>query len=448
MFGLIIPTDKSKFALDTNQIGLIVVTTVALVLLILVLRFYCKNRSAGTTTLKGHKGYHPTATSPGGANGGKNINSCMNNSRELKPPDLWIDQVELKSIDKNSMRPSAPESPIMLRSTVDNSFAKIKKTNSTYGMNSSLYDDINKPTSPTDSIGIATMRRVSTLRAKPSVEHAFTNNVLNLEPSTGLSRPLYPKSQFQLHRPPPPMNLEPMQQNNPSHFYDPVSMPPPCDPMTGMVGVNGVGGVGGGAIGYNGPVGTGMGSSSGYMSGNSSSSPHSVISNNTVLTNSSMATNMTNSSTSPPNTSIYMSNKRVVQQQQQQQQQQLKSFGMPTPPPALPSLATLNSLGNGQGIYNCKCTSFSLDLNMTNLLVSAPATSIASPSKKFLLTTTNNLASPMCGSSSTLASNGKSHFSDDHSISVIGRSIASSILSDVVSPFRQASTPRTRTKRS
>lgn len=335
--------------MDNNQIGLIVVTTVALVLLIVVLRFYFKNRSGSTTTLKGHKGYHPTATSPGGANGGKNTNSCMNNSRELKPPDLWIDQVELKSIDKNNMRPLAPESPIMLRSTADNSFAKIKKTNSTYGMNASLYDDHNKPTSPTDSIGIATMRRVSTLRPKPSVEHAFSNNVINLEPSTGLSRPLYPKSQFQLHRPPPPMNLEPIEQNQ-SHFYDPVSMPPPCDSMVGgMVGVNGTGIGNGGVPGYNGPANMGMGSSSGYMSGNSSSSPHSVISNNTVLTNSSMATNMTNSSTSPPNTSIYMSNKRIVQQQQQ-----LKSFGMPTPPPPLPSLATLNSLGNPQGIYNGK----------------------------------------------------------------------------------------------
>lgn len=50
--------------------------------------------------------------------------------------------------------------------------------------------------------------------------------------------------------------------------------------------------------------------------------------------------------------------------------------------------------------------------------------SMASPSKKFLLTTTNNLNSGnMCGgSSSTLASNGKSgtHFSDDNSLSVSG----------------------------
>lgn len=46
---------------------------------------------------------------------------------------------------------------------------------------------------------------------------------------------------------------------------------------------------------------------------------------------------------------------------------------------------------------------------------------MCSPSKKFLLTTTNNLnSSHMCGSNSTLASNGKpcTHFSDDHSISV------------------------------
>ena len=61
----------------------------------------------------------------------------------------------------------------------------------------------------------------------------------------------------------------------------------------------------------------------------------------------------------------------------------------------------------------------------TGLLLSSAASvmpGLCSPSKKFLLTTTNNLnSSHMCGSNSTLASTGGkacTHFSDDHSISV------------------------------
>lgn len=159
----------------------------------------------------------------------------------------------------------------------------------------------------------------------------------------------------------------------------------------------------GGGGGSGGSGGSG-GNSSSYMSGTSSSSPHSVISNNTVLTNSSTATNITNSSTSPPNTSIYMASKRPPGASTGHA---LKSFGVPTPPPPLPSLATLSSLQNGSqnNIYN----------------TASVMPGLCSPSKKFLLTTTNNLnSSHMCGSNSTLASTGGkacTHFSDDHSIS-------------------------------
>ena len=279
--------------------------------------------------MKSRKGYLPAVTSPGG----KNVNSRLNNVRELKPPDLWIhhnEQVELKAMDKNS----GPDSPMLIRIS-ENSFAKIKKTNSTYGVNSSLYDDINKPaTSPVDNIGMATMRRSSTIRSKaPScLDHTLSN-----EPSTALSRPLYPKTQFNIPR--SHLNFDSIDSAsiafnaNAHHLYDPVAGSQTHMMQDNLASIH---------IAM-------ANSNNSYMSGNSSSSPHSVVSNNTVLTNSSTATNITNSSTSPPNTSIYMSNKRPPGPS-------LKSFGVPTPPPPLPSLATLNSLQNcsQNNIYNCE----------------------------------------------------------------------------------------------
>lgn len=319
---------------------IISILVVVAVLLVVVVKLYFVNRNK-SKNLKNRKGYLPAATSPSG----KNTNSRLNNTRDAKPPDLWIhhnDQMELKSIDKNGS-----ESPAIPLSN-DNSFAKIKKTNSTYGVNAALYDDINKgATSPVDNMGIATMRRSSTIRPKPPtcMDHSMFNGIINLEPSTGLSRPLYPKTQFNIQR--PHMTLDSVDSNNMAfninshHLYDPVSAPSQHmtlphhspHPENNMANIH-----------------IGMGSSNNsYISGNSSS-PHSVISNNTVLTNSSTATNITNSSTSPPNTSIYMSNKRT--------HGHLKSFGVPTPPPPLPSLVTLSSLQNNtpNNIYNSKYT--------------------------------------------------------------------------------------------
>ena len=361
--------------------------------------------------MKNRKGYLPAATSPVG----KNTNSRLNNVRDLKPPDLWIhhnEHVELKPMDKNN----GSESPVMNRQH-ENSFAKIKKTNSTYGVNSSLYDDINKPaTSPIDNAGMATMRRSSTIRVKPTcMEQAIANGIHNLEPSTGLSRPLYPKTQFNMPR--SHLNLDSIDSSSmvfhssAMHLYDPVALPP-----THMT-------MGPGSMGQDNSLANihiaMANSNNSYISGNSSSSPHSVVSNNTVLTNSSTATNITNSSTSPPNTCIYMSNKRPPGHA-------LKSFGVPTPPPPLPSLASLNSqnYSSQNNIYNsmywCVILLSRLMLIIFFLFILAAMSALGSPSKKFLLTTTNNLNSHMCGSNSTLASNGKSgtHFSDDHSISV------------------------------
>lgn len=316
---------------------IVLIFIIAIIVFVAVFKLYLNNRNKAKS-MKNRKGYLPAATSPCG----KNTNSRLNNVRDLKPPDLWIhhnEQVELKAMDKNGA-----ESPIIIR-TSENSFAKIKKTNSTYGVNSSLYDDINKPaTSPVDNMGMATMRRSSTIRPKAGcMDHSMSNGIINLEPSTGLSRPLYPKTQFNIGR--THLNLESIDSASMAfnasalHLYDPVAAAPvhmamgPTSMMQDSLA----------------NIHIAMASSNNsYMSGNSSSSPHSVVSNNTVLTNSSTATNITSSSTSPPNTSIYMSNKRPPGHA-------LKSFGVPTPPPPLPSLATLNSLQNNSqnNIYNC-----------------------------------------------------------------------------------------------
>lgn len=307
--------DQTSLSISLFDLIIFFICILILALMCVVLKMFVLNRNK-TESSKGRKGYLPTATSPG-----KNVN--MNNTRELKPPDLWIhhETVELKSIDKNS-RIGSP--------TINchDNFAKIKKTNSTYGVNSSLYDDIGKvSTSQMDNMNIATMRRSSTIRPKMNMEHHLSNGVINMEPSTGLSRPMYPKSQFHMQQRSHMDTMEPSNMN--LHLYDPVSVPCGGNQQDGI------------------HVGMGGSSTNSYMSGTSSSSPHSVISSNTVLTNSS---NCTNSSTSPPNTAIYLSNKRPSGQM-------LKSFGVPTPPPPLPSLVSLNNLPQNvphNNIYNCK----------------------------------------------------------------------------------------------
>lgn len=335
IFPPIVATDPNSISISIFLVIVVSILFLVAILLVAVIKLYLNNRDKAKNLKNRKGGYAQAATSPSG----KNTNSRLNNARDLKPPDLWIhnnDQVELKSIDKNGS-----ESP-MLPMPNENSFAKIKKTNSTYGMNASLYDDLVKsPASPIDNMGIATMRRSSTIRKQAScMDQSMFNSIINLEPTTALSRPMYPKTQFQIPR--TQMMLDSMDgapngmvqfngNNCGMNLYDPVSAPTvhmamvghphPIEPMANM------------------HMQMGASSNNSYMSGNSSSSPHSVMSNNTVLTNSSTATNITNSSTSPPNTTIYMSNKRPPGPS-------LKSFGVPTPPPPLPSLATLNGYSN------------------------------------------------------------------------------------------------------
>lgn len=349
--SLTAPPDANSVSISLFVLVVILIFIIGCFLLLALFKMY-SSKTETDKNVKNRKGYLPAATSP--CPGGKNINSRLNNTRlDLKPPDLWIhhnEQVELKCIDKSG---NGADSPVFTRQHEPHSFAKIKKTNSTYGVNSSLYDDINKPpTSPVDSMcGLATMRRSSTIRTKATtcLEHALSNGIINLEPSTGLSRPLYPKTQFNMPRAHMNMNMDSIDSamafnSGTLHLYDPVAAPPPMGMMScSMAGPD--------------PnlasihIAMANSNNSYSMSGNSSSSPHSVVSNNTVLTNSSTATNITNSSTSPPNTSIYMSNKRPPGTHSA-----LKSFGVPTPPPPLPSLATLSSLQNGSqnNIYNSK----------------------------------------------------------------------------------------------
>lgn len=322
----------NNISISLFAIIIVFVLIFAFIILTILFKIYLINNK-NKNNPKNRKGYMPTATSPPS---GKNTNSRLNNARELKPPDLWIhhEQVEMKLMDKNGDN----ESLVQVRNN-ENSFAKIKKTNSTYGVNSALYDDINKtPSSPVDNMGIATMRRSTSIRPKTGscMDHSILGGLMNMEPSTGLSRPLYPKTGF---------NLAPMDSidssnvpfNGPNlHLYDPVSGSAAHITLANLHDNN--------------VVNMHHGMNNSYMSSGNSSSPHSVISNNTVLTNSSTGTNITNSSTSPPNTSIYLSNNRP-----KTGHTALKSFGVPTPPPPLPSLATLGSLQNNPhnaGIYN------------------------------------------------------------------------------------------------
>nr|XP_046915756.1 neogenin-like [Dermatophagoides farinae] len=429
-------TNGSDIQINLFSLIIIIISCISIIFLIGILKIYiCKNDKTNNETMgKNRKGYIPTATSPGGGGGGKNTNSrMMNNIRNNnagtgggggmmeKPPDLWIhhsEQVEMKLMDKNNGDNDSNGGALSVKNNIEQPFAKIKKTNSTYGMNTALYDDINSnksPSSPIDNIGMATMRRSSSIRPKTStcMDHSLMNmSMMNMEPSTGLSRPLYPKTnQFNIAHPMDTMDsastmAAPFHHHHHHHLYDPV----PGSGAGGHIALTNL---------HESQLVHSVNSSNSYMSSGNSSSPHSVISNNTVLTNSSTGTsNLTNSSTSPPNTSIYLSNSRQPQKPSSSMMMvptaasgnavshsALKSFGVPTPPPALPSLATLGGLQN----------------NSHNSFYNTSLASLGSPSKKFLLTTTNNLNTNnnICGSNSTLASNGKSatNFSDDHSIS-------------------------------
>jgi len=239
--------------ISTNTLYIIIaaISGITVLLLVVVSTLLCRSRNSASGGYIGgmrkSKGYIAAATSPGktGGHSGK--------GKGINPPDLWIhhDQMELKALEKgNSSETTMTVTPIPRNSQElaqhdEDVLDKFKKTTSTYG-GDSLYDDINKgSTSPSDTSitimsGTSTARRTG--RAKPiviPVHHSTPQTVsmqqpngnVNLEPSTGLSRPLYPRTQFNTPRAHVTLDAD----NNASrlhhmhhhhHLYDPVASPP------------------------------------------------------------------------------------------------------------------------------------------------------------------------------------------------------------------------------
>ncbi|XP_054161956.1 neogenin-like [Oppia nitens] len=227
--------DGRNISTNTLYIIIGVISVISLLLLIVVGTLLCRSKnSAGVmNAMRKHKGYMAAATSPtskGAAAKGKG-------GRELKPPDLWIhhnEALELKAMDKNDSMSSTP----MQRNpqSMDIDVIENSKKSSTY--NDSLYDDLNKDlkrsSSPIDSTiivsGTSTTGR-RTGRAKPisiPVEQNPTSNgVISLEPSTGLSRPLFPRTQFnsRAHVTLDSMDNTSGVNTSVHHLYDPVASP-------------------------------------------------------------------------------------------------------------------------------------------------------------------------------------------------------------------------------
>lgn len=226
---------------STLYIIIAVISGITVLLLIVVGTLLCRSRNnAGGSYMRKQKGYIAAATSPGKTiSGGKG-----KGGRELKPPDLWIhhDQMELKSMEKGLNGDAMTITPIHRNSQdiSDEPYEKSKKTNSTYG--DSLYDDINKDihkraSSPADN-GITVMGGNSTLRKSaktkpiliPADQSTPVNGTISLEPSTALSRPLYPRTQFNIARAHVTLDANDSTQNISNshhihHFYDPVATP-------------------------------------------------------------------------------------------------------------------------------------------------------------------------------------------------------------------------------
>ena len=234
----LLSADSRNISTNTLYVVIAVISGISVLLLIVVGTLLCRSRnSAGVmSAMRKPKGYIAAATSPvSKASGGKG-----KGGRELKPPDLWIhhnEHLELKAIDKNLTNEAVQRNSQELDvSIVD----KSKKT-STYG--ASLYDDANKDTkrssSPSETnltivSGTSTARKG--VRAKPimiSVDQNVTSNgTISLEPSTALSRPLYPRTQFNMSR--AHVTLDSIESNpnsghqmhNLHHLYDPVASTP------------------------------------------------------------------------------------------------------------------------------------------------------------------------------------------------------------------------------
>lgn len=204
--------NQATIVLDTRNVSTqnvvfvligFVTMTMAIVLLIVVM--LCKTRGRDGHKRKGYAA--AAASSPRSKN--------KRASRELNPPDLWIhhtEQLELKSLDKN---PDLAPTPV-LRTFQDVTAAQEdrKAVTSSYASDS-LYDDVSRRTATSPTIdcsnqmissypsGTSTIRRTG--RAKPimiPVESGANTIGTVFEPSTGLSRPVYPRTQsYSMHKP-------------------------------------------------------------------------------------------------------------------------------------------------------------------------------------------------------------------------------------------------------
>ncbi|CAG2109800.1 unnamed protein product [Medioppia subpectinata] len=231
--------DGRNISTNTLYIIIAVISGISILLLIVVGTLLCRSKnSAGViNAMRKHKGYMAAATSPtakGAAMKGKG-------GRELKPPDLWIhhnEALELKAIDKSLTNDIMTATIQRNPQEMDCDIISSKKT-STYS--DSLYDDINKEikrsSSPTESTliisGTSTTGR-RTGRAKPitiPVEQTpVSNGAISLEPSTGLSRPMYPRTQFNIPRAHVNVTLDSIDgptslHSSAHHLYDPVASP-------------------------------------------------------------------------------------------------------------------------------------------------------------------------------------------------------------------------------
>jgi neogenin len=225
-----------------------VISGISFLLLIVVGTLLCRSRNTASggymSAMRKPKGYIAAATSPAGKLG-SSTGKGKGSSRELKPPDLWIhhnEHLEMKAIDKSLTNDTMTVTPIQRNSQEINTdiIEKSKKTTSTYG--DSLYDDINKDvhkrasspieTNATLVSGTSTARK--TARAKPIMipveQTLLSNGTISMEPSTGLSRPLYPRTQFNIPR--AHVTLDSLENNTVlsgshhlHHLYDPVASP-------------------------------------------------------------------------------------------------------------------------------------------------------------------------------------------------------------------------------
>lgn len=259
------------------------ISAVTLVLLLIVSLLLCRSRRLNAIDRK-RKGYSTPGMSPRPKN--------KRTSRELNPPDLWIgthhEQLELKSLDKNEEADLTPtpvlrtfQDPVSVSPAPASNSSVIgddrKNIISSYGLHGgggtgmgldSFYDDVSRgasssitASSPSSSThnsqqhmvpssscfpsATSTIRRTG--RAKPIMIPAESGGAFTtaggctsavFEPSTGLSRPVYPRTYSNSSYGMKSHQMSCFEVNNCNH-YDPVTgvahiMQLPLPPSTNL----------------------------------------------------------------------------------------------------------------------------------------------------------------------------------------------------------------------